>query len=75
MHPKYFGIMKSYLTDRHFKVRIGDDFSTIANISAGVPQGGILSPILYNVFASDQPTTPNTLVRDYATYPYILIPL
>lgn len=66
MHPKYFGIMKSYLTDRHFKVRIGDDFSTIANISAGVPQGGILSPILYNVFASDQPTTPNTLVGDYA---------
>jgi len=31
-----------------------------------VSQGGILSPILYNIFASDQPTTLNTSVADYA---------
>jgi len=31
-----------------------------------MPQGSILSSILYNIFASDQPTTPNILVADYA---------
>ncbi|KAL4131219.1 hypothetical protein QTP88_008560 [Uroleucon formosanum] len=40
--------------------------SEIASINAGVPQGGILSPLLYNIFVSDQPTSPNTLVADYA---------
>ncbi|KAL4142015.1 hypothetical protein QTP88_004547 [Uroleucon formosanum] len=40
--------------------------SDIAVINAGVPQGGILSSILYNIFASEQPTTPNTSAADYA---------
>jgi len=40
--------------------------TSIANISAGVPQCSILSPFLYNIYASDQPTSPNTTVADYA---------
>lgn len=66
LHPTYFLVIKSYLSDRNFQVRVGNSFSSIAPISAGVPQGGILSPILYNIYASDQPTTPNTMVADYA---------
>jgi len=31
-----------------------------------VPQGGILSPIIYNIFAYYQPTTPNTSLVDKA---------
>ncbi|KAL4107417.1 hypothetical protein QTP88_017760 [Uroleucon formosanum] len=38
----------------------------IAPIIAGVPQGGILSPILYNIYASDQSTTPHTSIAEYA---------
>jgi len=33
---------------------------------AGVPQGGIISPVLYIIYRSDQLTTPNILVADYA---------
>ncbi|KAL4141964.1 hypothetical protein QTP88_004500 [Uroleucon formosanum] len=66
LHPTYFLVIKSYLSDRNFQVRVGNSFSSIAHLSAGVPQGGILSPILYNIYASDQPTTPNTMVADYA---------
>ncbi|KAL4119135.1 hypothetical protein QTP88_011986 [Uroleucon formosanum] len=66
LHPVYFLIIKSYLSDRYFSTRIGDTLSSIARISAGVPQGGILSPVLYNIYASDQPITPHTQVADYA---------
>ncbi|KAF0770555.1 Uncharacterized protein FWK35_00015961, partial [Aphis craccivora] len=31
-----------------------------------VPRGGILFPVLYNIYYSDKPTSPNTLVIDYA---------
>jgi len=64
--PSYYLLIKSYLTDRYFQIRLGSALSDLAAINAGVPQGGILSPILYNIFASDKPTTPNTSVADYA---------
>jgi hypothetical protein len=66
LHPTYFTLLNSYLTDRYFQVHFKSAYSNIANIRAGVSQGGILSPILYNVYASDQPTSPNTIVADYA---------
>ncbi|KAL4122581.1 hypothetical protein QTP88_014883 [Uroleucon formosanum] len=58
--------MKFYLEDRYFQIRHGSAYSSIAGIRAGVPQGGILSPIMFNIYTSDQPTMPNTLVADYA---------
>uniref|UniRef100_A0A2H8TKI9 Putative RNA-directed DNA polymerase from transposon X-element n=1 Tax=Melanaphis sacchari TaxID=742174 RepID=A0A2H8TKI9_9HEMI len=64
--PTYYLLIKSYLTDRHFQVRFGSSVSNIANINAGVPQGGILSPILYNIYAADQPTSLNTTVAEFA---------
>jgi len=62
----YFLLIKSYLTDRHFQVKFGSSFSNIEKITAGVPQGGILSPMLYNVYAADQPTSPTTSVAEFA---------
>jgi hypothetical protein len=62
----YFTLLKSYLTDRFFQVNFKSAYSNLAVISTSVPQGGILSPILYNIFASDQPITPHTMVADYA---------
>jgi len=45
--PALFLLMKSYVTDRHFQIRQGSTTSNIATISAGVPQGGVLFPILF----------------------------
>lgn len=59
-------LFKSYLTDRHFLVGFGSSLSNIANINAGVPQGGILSPILHNIYAADQHTSLNTIVAEFA---------
>jgi hypothetical protein len=72
LHPIYYIILKSYLSDRYFRVHFGSSDSNIAGIAAGVPQGGILSSFLYNIYTSYQPTTPNTLVADYADDKVIL---
>ncbi|KAL4122582.1 hypothetical protein QTP88_014884 [Uroleucon formosanum] len=64
--PSLFLLTKSYPTDRYFQIRIETCTSQMAMINAGVPQGGILSPLLFNIYASDQPITENTIVADYA---------
>lgn len=48
-------IVMSYLTNRSFKVKINDSFSKLFSIPAGVPQGAVLSPTLYNIFMYDLP--------------------
>lgn len=65
--PKFLTlIISSFLRNRTFSVRINATLSTIKNISAGVPQGAVLAPLLFNVFVSDIPTPPNINVAMYA---------
>jgi len=70
--PTLFLLMELYITDRHFQIRQGSATSNIASISAGVPQGGVFSPILFNIYAADQLSTHNTIVADYADDKVIL---
>jgi len=67
-----FLLIKSYLTDRHFHVQYNSSTSRIASIKAGVPQGGILSPFLFNIYVAGQPTMQQTSVADYADDKVIL---
>ena len=48
-------ILCSYTTDRSFKVRVGHHLGLAHPILSGVPQGGVLSPTLYNIFVADMP--------------------
>ena len=45
----------NFLTNPKFQVKINNRLSNFYDISAGVPQGAILSPTLYGLYSSDIP--------------------
>lgn len=59
-------IIKDYLTDRSFFVELNSIRSEKRPISAGVPQGSILGPVLFNIFTSDIPKIVETNLSIFA---------
>jgi ribonuclease HI len=51
--------LKQFLLGRSFRVRIGDLLSDARQLLTGVPQGAILSPLLFNIMLFDFPTAPH----------------
>lgn len=58
--------IKTYFSERHFKIRYELGLSGIAVINARVPQQGVLFYFLYSIIVFDQPTTPNITLTDFA---------
>lgn len=65
--PTYLTQMiQSFLSDRTFKVSINDANSSSKHVPAGVPQGSVLSPLLYTIFTSDFKCSGQLKVAYYA---------
>lgn len=43
-------LIKSYLSNRYIRVKVGDSFCTLHSISAGIPQGSKLFSCLFNIY-------------------------
>ena len=63
----HYGLIHSFLSDRHQRVVLNGQSSKWSHIKAGVPQGSILGPLLFLVYISDLPeglTTNGKLFAD-----------
>jgi hypothetical protein len=51
-------LISSFLLQRKFRVSAEGEMSTPRYVQAGVPQGSLLFPILYNLYINDNPQPP-----------------
>lgn len=64
--PAMVKLIHSFITARSFRARVENSLSTVRPIEAGVPQGSVLSPLLYNLFTADIPRPVNATLAIYA---------
>ena len=61
-----FKWLLDFLSNRTFKVRIERDLSESFGLDSGVPQGAILSPILFTILLSNPPNVPDVHTEMFA---------
>jgi hypothetical protein len=53
----FIKLIVSFLSQKKFRVSVEGEMSTPRIMQAGVPQGPVLSPILFNMYIHDAPQT------------------
>jgi hypothetical protein len=53
----FIKLIGSFLSQRKFRVSVDGEMSTPMIMQAGVPQGSVLSPSLFNMYINDAPQT------------------
>ncbi|GFV96232.1 probable RNA-directed DNA polymerase from transposon X-element [Trichonephila clavipes] len=59
-------VVETIKTDRNFSVRINDTYSSHRPTEAGMAQGTLISPLLFNIYVNDIPTHDNTILCMFA---------
>jgi hypothetical protein len=59
-------LIGSFLSQRKVRVSVEREMSTPRELRAGVPQGSVLSPTLYNMYINGAPQTPGVYLALFA---------
>ena len=57
--------VKAFLSDRSFQIKVGESLSDPHSISAGVPQGAVIGPILFSIFINNIPNLKDKINKAY----------
>jgi hypothetical protein len=57
LNLKFVKLISSFLSNRSCRVKVQNNLSNPIELKAGVPQGSVLSPLLYIVYCSDFPVS------------------
>jgi len=71
---RYLQLVSSVLSNRHQQVRIGKALSTSTPVTSGVPQGSLLSPLLFILFINDLYAMEKTECVKYADDTTFIVP-
>ncbi|XP_063244507.1 uncharacterized protein LOC134543993 [Bacillus rossius redtenbacheri] len=63
---RFLATLCSFLSGRTFRVRVDSALSAPLSVDAGVPQGALLSPLLFALFVADIPVLPAAKTLQYA---------
>ena len=63
---RLFCWLEQFLKNRTFQYIVGDKKSDVKQAKRGLPQGSVLSPLLFNIMMSDLPHLENLTVLDFA---------
>jgi len=66
LSPGYFKLLQSYLQNRHLVATYNNETSPTDPMLSGVPQGSILRPLLYTIYAADIPQSNTTILSTFA---------
>ena len=66
LHHTLINWIGSFLSDRSIAVRVDGFLSNMHSINAGVPQGSVISPVLFILFINDLLTSTSSSIHSFA---------